>query len=510
MMAETTYRRKEMVGVEERERIRRAYYIEKKGIKQIARELGHGRRVIRKAIRASEVPVYRRKQPACSPVLGPYLSIIQKWISEDQNQPKKQRHTARRIYHRLKEEYQFKGCESNVRRYIGFLKPRLTEVFTPIEHLIGKEAQVDFGEAKVRLNGILTIVHLFCFQLCYSTRRFVHAYRTERQEAFFDGMVRAFRVIGGIPNQITFDNPKTLVKRVFRGHAREEHPAFIAFRSHYLFGGNFCNPAKGNEKGHVEGLVGCVRRNALVPIPEVHSMEELNRILLNWCEADLNREFKGKRVSEWFAQEQVSLKPLPPFDYSCCRHLECSVGRYSEIRVGTNRYSVPVAFAHRKVSVKAYPEKVEIWDRGTPIASHPRSYGQNQDILDPYHYVPLLKGRPALLDHGKAFQAWRLPKIFEQVREALKVRKASPDREYIRILLLHEKYTTDQIAMGLKRALDLGCLGADEVEILLLRLSQPDPIPSESFQIGLTPDFGYLKVETGDLKRYNTLVEVVP
>ena len=174
-----------MVEVEERERIRRAYYIEKKGIKRIARELGHGRKVVRNAIKESGIPVYQRKQPVSLPVLGPYLSIIQQWLSDDENRPRKQRHTASRVYHRLKEEYGFTGCESNIRRYVRLLKPKLTEVFTPIEHLIGKEAQVDFGEAKVILAGVLTTVHLFCFQLCHSTRRFVWAYRTEKQESFF-------------------------------------------------------------------------------------------------------------------------------------------------------------------------------------------------------------------------------------------------------------------------------------------------------------------------------------
>lgn len=499
-----------MVGVEERERIRRAYYIEKKGIKRIARELGHGRKVVRKAIKESGIPVYQRRQSVSLPVLGPYLSIIQQWLTDDESQPRKQRHTASRVYHRLKEEYGFAGSESNLRRYVRLLKPKLTEVFTPIEHLIGKEAQVDFGEAKVRLNGVLTTVHLFCFQLCHSTRRFVRAYRTEKQEAFFDGMARAFRLIGGVPERITFDNPKTIVKKVFRGHIREEHPDFTAFRSHYLFEGNFCNPAKGNEKGHVEGLVGCVRRNALVPIPEVSSIEEINEILFNWCEKDLERDYKGKKVSEWFAQEVSVLKPLSPFDYSCCRHLECSVGRYSEVRVGTNRYSVPVTFAHRKVSVKAYPDRVEIFAQGMQIASHPRSYEQNQDILDPYHYVPLLERRPALLNHGKAFQTWRLPEIFEHVREGLKKRKAHPDQEYIRILLLHGKYTTDQIAEALKKAFDLGCPGADEVEMLLLRQHQVDRSTGEAYPLDLSSGLGYLKVETGNLQRYNTLAEVAP
>jgi hypothetical protein len=317
-------------------------------------------------------------------------------------------------------------------------------------------------------------------------------------------------MIGGVPEKITFDNPKTIVKKVFRGHLREEHPEFTAFRSHYLFEGNFCNPGKGNEKGQVEGLVGCVRRNALVPVPEVVWMEDLNEFLFSWCEKDLERDYKGKKVSEWFAQEVGTLKPLPFLDYSCCRHLEGSVGRYSEIRVGTNRYSVPVAYAHRKVSVKAYPERVEIFAQGVQIASHPRSYQQNQDILNPYHYVPLLEERPALLDHGKVFQTWKLSDIFEQARAALKTRKAHPDREYIRILLLHEKYTTDQIVEALKKAEALGCFGADEVEMLLLQQYRPPQEPLASFQLDLTPALCSLKVETGNLQRYDTLVEVAP
>ena len=268
-----------MVGVEERERIRRAYFIEKKTIRWIAREYTHSRRVVREALKDSGVPVYRRKQPVVLPVIGPYVPMIEQWLLEDEGAPEKQRHTAHRIFARLTEEEGFTGCESNVRRYVRLRRPRRDSVFTPIRHAIGEEAQVDFGEAQVVLAGRLTTVHLFCFQLCYSGRRFVRAYRTERQEAFFDGLARALRAVGGVPKRMTFDNPKTLVKKVFRGHLREEHPHCIAFRSHSLFEGNFCNPGKGNEKGHVEGLVGCARRNALVPIPEVAFLSDLNALL---------------------------------------------------------------------------------------------------------------------------------------------------------------------------------------------------------------------------------------
>lgn len=494
-----------MVGVEEREKIRRAYYIEKKTIRGIARGLGHGRRVVREAIKGSGVPVYRRKQAYVLPVIGPYVGTIEQWLLEDEGRPVKQRHTAHRIFCRLVEEHGFTGCESNIRRYVRLRRPTLDSVFVPIEHGIGVEAQVDFGVAQIHLAGRLTRVHLFCYQLCYSSRRFVRAYRSEKQEAFFDGLARAFRTTGGIPMRLTFDNPKTLVKKVFRGHLREEHPDFIALRSHYLFEGNFCNPGKGNEKGHVEGLVGCVRRNALVPIPEVASLSELNAHLERWCERDQERIYRGERVLERFEGERSHLKPLPAFDYPCCRRTECTVGRYSEVRVGTNRYSVPVAYAHRRVTVLAYPERIEVLCQGNAIARHERSYEQHQDILDPMHYVPLLERRPALLHHGKAFKGWKLPEIFEQARRRLQEKKRRGDQDYIRILSLHRKYTTAQIAAALEEARRLGCLGADEVEILLLKqVEGPMPKPAG---LNLAEALTSLRVAPVDLQRFNQLVE---
>jgi transposase len=406
----------------------------------------------------------------------------------------------------LVEEHGFTGCESNVRRFVRTRRPAKTDnVFMSIAHQIGEEAQVDFGEAIVELAGQKTRIHLFCFQLCHSTRRFVRAYRTERQEALFDGLVRAFRTLGGVPKRLTFDNPKTLVTRVFRGHLRQEHPDFIAFRSHYLFDSHFCNPAKGNEKGHVEGLVGCVRRNALVPIPVVSTLSELNAHLDRWCADDQARIYKGEPVRDRFESERAHLKPLPVFDYSCCRRVSCTVGRYSEVSVGTNRYSVPAAYAHHSVSILAYPERIEVFCRDEKIAEHERCYGQRQEILDPTHYLPLLAKRPGLLDHGVAFREWNLPDCFEQTRRRLKEKKGGGEREYIRILRLHERYTTDQIVVALKEAETLGCLGADAVEMLLLaRLDCPKVYPV----LNLKEDLSSLRVTRVDLKQFDRLAEV--
>ena len=496
-----------MIGVEERERIRRAHYIEKKAIRRIAKELGHSRRVVRQALKESGIPVYQRKAPSPMPVLGPYVGLITQWLQEDESVPVKQRHTAHRIFTRLVSEQGFRGCESNIRRYVRGIRPSLDSVFTPITHDIGDEAQVDFGEAQVDFLGRRTTVHLFCFQLCYSGRRFVRAYRTERQEAFFEGLVLAFRTIGGVPKRVTFDNPKTLVKRVFRGHLREEHPEFIALRSHYLFESHFCNPGKGNEKGHVEGLVGCVRRNALVPIPEFSGFSALNAHLEKWCEEDGSRRYHGESVSDRFNAERLHLKPLPAFDYSCCRRESCTVGSTSQVRVGTNRYSVPVAYAHRRVAVLCYPERIEVLCQGAVIATHVRCYDQHQDILEPLHYVPLLTKRPALFVHGKAFCGWALPAIFEETRRRLRERSDRGDRDFVRILRLHERYTTDQITAALQQAEALRCLGADAVEMLLLKQAEPARRPSYGL-VRVSEGLASFRVDAVDLKRFDTLVEV--
>ena len=193
-----------MIQVEEKEIIRRLYFIEGKSIRQIARERHHDRRAIRKALRDAGPPRYTLKAPRPRPALGPYLAVIDRWLEEDRERPSKQRHTARRIYERLVTEFGFQGGESTVRQYVREQRPR-PEVMIPLDHDPG-EAQVDWGEAQVYLDGRQTRVQLFCFRLCYSQRPFVMAFLRQSQEAFFAGHVAACEELGGVPRRITYDN----------------------------------------------------------------------------------------------------------------------------------------------------------------------------------------------------------------------------------------------------------------------------------------------------------------
>ena len=345
-----------MITVNEKERIRRAYYIEGKSIRQIQRETGHHRETIRKALEDGAVPEYQLKQSRPSPVLDPVKPIIDRWLLEDEQRPRKQRHTARRIYERLTTEYGFTGSESTVRRYVGQCRKRKrARLFIPLAYTPGHIAQVDFGEAQVVIAGEQLMAQLFCLRLGYSKQPFVTALPTQAQEAFFEGHVRAFDFLGGVPRELVYDNLKAAVKRVLEGRNREEQTAFVAFRSHYLFESRFCNPGQAHEKGLTEGLVGYARRNWLVPPPRHATWDELNAYLVEKCRAEGQRRLRGMEMSigEALDQERAHFLPLPAHPFPCCVLRPVQANGFGMVTFQTNRYSVPAQHAHESLWLRA-------------------------------------------------------------------------------------------------------------------------------------------------------------
>ncbi len=170
--------------------------------------------------------------------------------------------------------------------------------------------------------------------------RFVRAYIHEKQEAFLDGFVHAFEFLGGVPTEGLLDNLKTAVQKILQGRDRLEQESFIGLQAHYMFKAEFCNPASGNEKGRVEGTVGYVRRNALVPLPEVQSIKELIDYLLDWCLKEAGRTHvpnKSETVLEMWAREKEYLHPLASTRFEACKLLSCKVNKTSLITVENNR-----------------------------------------------------------------------------------------------------------------------------------------------------------------------------
>ena len=502
----------EMIKVDERERIRRAHLVERKSIRQIARELRHSRETVKKIVESTEPTTYTLKKRRRAPVLGPYMARIDELLEENERLPRKQRYTGHKIYEEIKTQG-YAGSESRVRGYIAERRreKKKRKVYIPLEFDPGQDAQMDWGEAQVIIDGVKVTVQLFCMRLCYSRRLFVMAFPTQKQEAFFEGHVRAFHFFGGVPKRIIYDNLKAAVFRVLEGRNRQEQERFIVFRSHYLFESRFCTPGQGNEKGRVEEGVGFGRRNYLAGVPEYASFQELNDALLKACWADDVRRVDRQPVTigEAWEAETPYLLPLPLKDFEYCISKPVAINGYSQVEYETNRYSVPTDEAYQNLTLKAYPFRIDILHFDRVVASHPRSYARKQDILDPLHYLPLLEQRPGAFDHAKPLRRWResWPPIYEQLLEHLRAKW--PDgkgvREFVRILRLHKKYPTDLIAQAIIQALEYGCGHLDGIQLCLRQLTEPETsIPT--LDLTQWPHLVGLRCQEVDLSAYDQLL----
>ena len=473
-----------MVKVDQIAQIRRAYYIEEKSIRQIAKEFNHSRATIRKALRSAQPQKYRLKQERAAPVLGPYKERIKELLAESEQMPRKQGYTWKKIYKIIVQEG-YQGSGSNLRHYLAKQRKakQRPKVYLPLEYDPGQEAQVDWGEAAVILQGQQRTVQLFVMRLNYSRRIFVMAFPNQKQEAFFQGHVRAFHYFGGVPGRISYDNLKTAVQRILRGKNRQEQERFIEFRSHYLFESHYCTPGQAHEKGGVEHGVGYARRNFLVPLPEVETYQALNIHLLGECQQDEQRVVTGQKqtIHQAWLQEQPYLRHLPSQDYPCCVTLPVTLTPYSQVIIETNRYSVPVQHSGPELVAKVYPFWVEIYQPGQrlPLASHPRCYERHQDIFDPLHYLPLLQQRPGAFYHAKPIRQWRQqwPPSYERLLAQLQTQW--PDgrglREFIQVLRLHQQYPAEVIEQAIEQALTYGCVHADGVLLCIHQGQHPEP-----------------------------------
>jgi transposase len=501
-----------MITVEDKEQIRRAYYIERKSIRQIHRETGCHRRTIRKALADGLVPQYSLKEPRNTPVLIPVKGMIDQWLKDDQKQPQKQRHTAKRIYDRLKAEYGFTGAESTIRRYVGQVRRELgNQVFIPLSYAPGETAQVDFGEAIAVIGNKQTKAQLFCMRLGYSKQPVVLALPNQSQESFFEGHVRAFTFLGGVPKQIVYDNLKAAVKKVLQGRSREEQSAFIAFRSHYLFESRFCTPGEAHEKGLVEGLVGYARRNWLVPVPEYDTYDQFNEYLLEKCKSEGARRLRGMEttISESFALEQSHLLPLPTGHFPCCTLHPVVANGFGLVTFQTNRYSVPAGNSHEAKWLRAFSDRVEITNGQQTLAVHSRCYRRDQDILNPLHYLPLLEQRPGAFAQAKPIIQWqeKWPEVYDHYLSALREHLPGyqATREFIRILRLHEDYPETVIARVMEESLACHCYNADGLKQLVLRLTEP-VVPPALSDHEISPGLSVGPVSWPDVGEFDSLL----
>jgi transposase len=500
-----------MKSVEERAEIRQAYYIEKKSMRQIAREFGCARETVKAALESAGPVTYQLREGRPSPVLGPYKARIEEMLAENEKLPHKQQYTGQRIYDILVEEG-YQGSASGVRRYVGERRRerRKKQVYLKLEFEPGQDAQVDWGEGDVILNGLQVTVQLFVMRLGYSRRTFLKAYPTQRQECFFDGHSAAFDFFGGVPQCVAYDNLKVAVYKVLTGRNREEQEAFTLFRSHYLFGSRYCTPGKGNEKGSVEHGVGFTRRNYLVPLPVVSSYEELNAYLLEKCRADDGRTVSGqpRSIGAMWVEEQPYFLPLPTHDLPCCVTREVTLTPYGQVIFETNRYSVPADQAWPRLTLRAFPFQVEILHGKELIARHPRSYDRERDIIDPLHYLPLLARRPGAFEHAQPIRQWRAtwPAVYEELLELLRRRcdESEAIRQFVQVLAFNREYPPEEVERAVRQALAARQAHYEGVHWQLTH--QEAPPVSPSLDLSDRPQLAAIGQQPVDLNRYDQLL----
>src|SRR6202522_612217 len=421
-------------------------------------------------MRCTAPPGNVRTKPPARPKLDPFIPVIDRVLFDDKSRPKKQQHTSKRIFERLRDEYGFTGGLTIVKDYVAGWRQRGQEMFVPLEHPPG-HAQVDFGEAIGVIGGVERKIHFFAFDLPHSDAIFVVGYPAETTEAFCDGHVRAFAFFDGVPQSILYDNTKVVVARLLGDGKRQRTRVFSELQSHYLFTDRFGRPGKGNDKGKVEGLVGLIRRNFMVPIPHAASFAEFNAYLLECCRRRFNDRLRGHddTIGKRLVRDRGALLPLPPAPYDACEKKAARVNSLSLVRYRGNDYSVPTAYGHREVLVRGYVHEVVIACAADEIARHPRSYEREDFVFNPLHYLALLEQKIGALDQAAPLVGWQLPEEFATLRRLLEARMGkSGKREFVQVLRLLEVFRPDDVLAGIRAAIARGVIGFDAVKHLVL------------------------------------------
>ncbi len=480
----------------------------RKGVskRQILLETGIHWKTLEKILEHPFPPSYRRSKPPVKSKMGPYLDKIRQILETDKSMPKKQRHTAKRIWERLHQEEGFTGKYTIVKDAVREIQKTSQEVFMPLKQPPG-EAQVDFGQAVCKMGGILRKIHFFVMSLPYSDAFFIKAYDRECTETFWDGHVRAFNFFGGVPKRITYDNSKIAISKLTGPRERDLTQGFCELLSHYLFKYHFCLVRRPNEKGVVEGLVKYGRQNFMVPVPVVRDFDELNDHLLQMCRQDLQRILRGsdnKTKQTLLLEESFSFYTLPFKPFDACRKQPGKVNSQLLVRFDDNDYSAPMEYAFCDVTVKGYTDRVELLRFNDIIAVHYRCWDKHKQIFDPMHYLPLLERKPHSMAFAKPFENFNLPGCFDVLRRRQENEmEQEGTKEYIRVLRLLENYRLADLTGAVEKALRVRAITKDAIEQFL---PSAKPWSQTSFTLAGRKHLRLVQISKTDVSDYRNLM----
>ena len=495
-----------MLIVETVSKIRRAYFVQKKPIKVICRELRVSRKVVRKVIRteATEFRYERTAQPL--PKLGPWVGALDGLLLGNESKSARERLTLIRVFEELRCQG-YDGSYDAVRRYSkSWAKERgavTAQAFVPLSFAAGEAYQFDWSHEIVVIRGVTTSLKVAHVRLCHSRMFFIRAYPRETQEMVFDAHDRAFAFFKGTCTRGIYDNMKTAVESVFIGKDRAFNRRFLQMCGHYLVEPTACTPASGWEKGQVENQVGLVRERFFTPRLKVASYEELNSWLLDRCisyaKAHKHPELTDLTIWQAFEAERPHLVPIAG-RFDGFHATTAAVSKTCLVRFDNNKYSVASRAVGRPVEIQAYANRIVLRQDGMMVAEHARCMGRGETIYDPWHYVPVLARKPGALRNGAPFKDWLLPSNLERIRRKLRG-SDDGDRQMVKVLsaVLTDGLTSVDAACA--EALTQGVYSADVIINILAR--SRDPAPAVTI---MTPDALKLQhAPIADCARYDTL-----
>lgn len=392
--------------------IRDMFYQQDKTISEITSETGLNRKTVSKYVDMDDFnspPPVPSSEDGHESKLDPFKHLIDEWLQADKLAPRKQRHTAKRVFRRLRDEAENFNCSYRlVASYVATRKAELrlkkADGYIPLEHHPG-EAQTDFGFADFYENGKLYHeAKYLVLSFPFSNGGFLQVNYGENMECLLEGLAAMFEHIGGVPTEIWFDNTRTIVTRVIKGGGRNVTERFQRFCEHYRIKAVFMNPESGWEKGNVENKVGYLRRNELVPIPHFDSLAEGNKYLMSRCELDMQREHYdddcNRFISELFQEDKARLLPLPSVPFDTALYTTATTDKYGKFTLdtGKHRYSASPAFCDSCVNLKITSSNVIVRDKDMhEVVCHKRLYGEEHERMDWLPYLTYIARKPRSL-----------------------------------------------------------------------------------------------------------------